>query len=86
LSKANQTTEGENKLLLATDKEERAIFHVAAVFCVLGLFQGMLNLAKEILTTEEVMKLLLATDNERRTVWEVLAFCGKVNSLQKIWN
>ena len=86
MSKPNQTTEEENKLLLAADKEKRAVFHMAAEFCVLGVFQEMLNLAKEFLTTEDVMKLLVATDNERRTVWQILALCGKVNSLQKIWN
>jgi hypothetical protein len=31
-------------------------------------------------------KLLLATDNEGRTVWQVVAWCSKVNSLQKMWN
>ena len=43
------------------------MFHVAADFCEVELFRGILNLAKENVTTEEVNKLLLTTGYEGGT-------------------
>jgi hypothetical protein len=57
---------------------------VAADFCKMDVFQGMLNLANENLTTEEVNKLLLATDNGRRTVFNVVAEFSEIDVLQGI--
>ena len=40
---------------------------MAADFCEVELFRGILNLAKENVTTQEINKLFLTTDNEGRT-------------------
>ena len=61
------------KLLLTTDNEGRTVFHVAASFSKVEIFQEILKSAKENLTREEVNKLLSATDNEGRTVFHVAA-------------
>jgi aminoglycoside N3'-acetyltransferase len=54
LAKENLTTKEVNKLLLATDNEGRTVFHLAADFYKLEVFQGILDWAKDNLTTEEI--------------------------------
>jgi len=66
-----------NKFLLAKYNEGRTVFHTTAIFSKLGVFQGLLNWAKNNITTVEVNKLLLATDNEGRTVFYVAAMFSK---------
>jgi hypothetical protein len=85
-AKYNLTREAVSKFFLDTDNEGRTVLHVATDFCELEVFQGIVNLAKEDITRDVVIKLLLATGNDGGTVWHVVAWCGKVNSLQKIWN
>jgi hypothetical protein len=40
---------------------------------------------KDILTTEEKNNKLLATHNLRYTAWQIVAFWGRLDVLQKIW-
>ena len=73
-------------MFVATDNEGRTVFHVAAGYYKIEMFQEILNCAKENLTREEVNKLLLATDNEGRTVFqEAVGFC-EVEMFQQILN
>ena len=53
---------------------------------VIGMFQEILNCAKENLSREEVNKLLLATDNQERTVFHVAAGSYKIEIFQGILN
>jgi hypothetical protein len=54
----NLTKENVNKILLATNNVERAVFQVAVKFENIDVFQGTLNLAKKNLKIEEVNKML----------------------------
>jgi hypothetical protein len=56
-------------LFLATDNEGRMVFHVAAVFSNIEVFQLILNMAKKNRTKEEVKKLILTTNNMVRMVF-----------------
>jgi hypothetical protein len=73
-------------LFLFTDNEERVVFHVAAAYCEVKVFQVILNWAKENLTKQEVNKLFLATDNEGRMVFHVAAVFSNVEIFQVIMN
>jgi hypothetical protein len=53
-AKENLTREEVNKLLLATDKNRRTVFRVAATFSELELFHGVFDCAKLNPTREEV--------------------------------
>ena len=57
-------------MLLATNKVRRTVFHEAAGSEKIGIFQEILNCAKETLTRDEVNKLYVATDNKGRTVFQ----------------
>jgi hypothetical protein len=59
---------------------------LAGNFYKLELLKQIMNWAKENVRRALVNKLLFATDNKGRTVWQVALCCGKINSLQKIWN
>jgi hypothetical protein len=52
----------------------------------LEVFQGILNLAKEILTTEEVNTCLIATDSEGWTVFHMAAYFSTLEVFQGIFN
>jgi len=60
-------------LLLATDNDGRADFHMAAEFFLLEVFQGIFNWAQKNLTRQEVNKFVLATENDGRTVFHMTA-------------
>jgi len=57
------TEEVNNKLLLATDNEGKAVLHMTARVGKLEILQEILDLAKEKLTAEVTNKILLATEN-----------------------
>ena len=73
-------------MLLATYKEGRTVFHVAAMFCYLEVFEGIFNWAKKNLTTEKVNKLLLDTDNTGRTVFHMAAEFCELEVFEGIFN
>jgi hypothetical protein len=81
------TTEGiNNKLLLATDKLGRTVFHMAAKQGELDLLQKVWGLANEKQTTEEINnKLILATDKRGRTVLYLAIVYGGLAIFQKVW-
>ena len=73
-------------MLLATDNKGRTVFHVAADFCELDVFPGILNWAKENLIREEVNKLLLDTHNEGSTVFHVIRNSYNINVFHVVLN
>jgi hypothetical protein len=56
-------------LFLATNTEGRMVFHVAALFSNVEVFQVIPNMAKENRTKVEGRKLILATNNMGRMVF-----------------
>ena len=48
------TEEINNKLLLATDRKGRTVWHTAAFFGIPEIFEEVWDWAKETLTTEEI--------------------------------
>lgn len=70
-------------MLLATDHNERTVFHVAAQGYNLHILQEIIEWAKVKLTTEEVNK-LLATDDSGRTVIHFAALSDNLKILEKL--
>jgi hypothetical protein len=75
-----------NKFLLGTDSEVWTVFHVAAYFSILEVFQGIFNLAKYNLTRNEVCKLLSATNYIGWTVFYMAGTSSKLEVFQGIFN
>jgi hypothetical protein len=83
-AKGNLTKVEVNEMILATDIDGRAAFHVAGMVSKTELFQGLLIWAKKNLTKDELNKLFLSTINEGGMVSHTAAVVSKVEGFQRI--